>query len=409
MALRREASAAAGGMLPRRVLLRRLGGLTVGSVLAFCPRLAAQPRATAGSRGDTVIRFAVAAGEEGRFLAWPANNGCWSWDGGREVLVGYTEGPWVEKEGHRIGSPQINRLARTRDGGLTWVSETPNPFVGRAGDPQQLEAPICFEDGDLALRVVAGEAGSGEERLGGFFVSPDRGQSWGGPFPFAGLESEPALKGLVLTSRTCYRITGERSAQVFLSAQDPQLGRHSSRLDKTFVASTEDGGRQFRFVAWVVPWSDPYRAVMPSLASLGADDLITVLRRKDPRSGEDHPNWIEAYGSTDAGASWSSLGRVAETGIHNGNPGALVRLRDGRLACAYANRSRQQLLLRFSGDRGRTWGPEVVIRDNPFSYDMGYPQMVENHRGELLVLYYLATGQRPHAYIEAALVPATGT
>lgn len=402
MSARRDAPAGAGGILSRRVLLRRLGGLTVGSMLAFSHRLAAQPRVTG-------IRFAVAAGEEGRFLAWPANNGCWSWDGGREVLVGYSEGPWVEKEGHRIGSPQTNRLARSRDGGLSWVSEMPTPFVGRAGGPQQLEAPIRFDDSDLALRVVAGDSGSGEERLGGFFVSSDRGLSWRGPFPFKGLESEPALKGLVLTSRTCYRITGERSAQVFLSAQDPRLGRHSSRLDKTFVASTEDGGRRFSFVAWVVPWSDSYRAVMPSLVSLGGGALITVLRRKDPRAGEDKPNWIEAYASEDGGSSWSSLGRVAQTGIHNGNPGALVRLRDGRLACAYANRSRQQLLLRLSGDRGRTWGPEVVIRDNPFSYDMGYPQMVENHRGELLVLYYLATEQRPHSYIEAALVPITGT
>jgi hypothetical protein len=371
-------------------------------MLAFSPRLRAQPRATG-------IRFAVAAGEEGRFLAWPANNGCWSWDGGREVLVGYSEGPWVEKEGHRIGSPQNNRLARSRDGGLSWASETPTPFVGRAGGPQQLEAPIRFDDQDLALRMVAGDSGSGEERLGVFFVSSDRGLSWRGPFPFKGLESEPALKGLVLTSRTCYRITGERSAQVFLSAQDPRLGRHSSRLDKTFVASTEDGGRHFSFVTWVVPWSDPYRAVMPSLVSLGGDALITVLRRKDPSAGEDKPNWIEAYASEDAGSSWSSLGRVAQTGIHNGNPGALVRLRDGRLACAYANRTRQQQLLRLSGDRGRTWGPELVIRDNPFGYDMGYPQMVENHRGELLVLYYLATEQWPHSYIEAALVPITGT
>ena len=31
-----------------------------------------------------------------------------------------------------------------------------------------------------------------------------------------------------------------------------------------------------------------------------------------------------------------------------------------------------------------------MIRDNPFCYDMGYTQVVENHRGELLVLDYLA-------------------
>jgi hypothetical protein len=36
-----------------------------------------------------------------------------------------------------------------------------------------------------------------------------------------------------------------------------------------------------------------------------------------------------------------------------------------------------------------------VIRDNPFGYDIGYTQVVENHRGELLVLDYLAMKKPP--------------
>ena len=54
--------------------------------------------------------------------------------------------------------------------------------------------------------------------------------------------------------------------------------------------------------------------------------------------------WIDAYRSTDDGASWSFLSRVGETGGWNGNPPALARLRDGRLCCAYGNRSRRQML-----------------------------------------------------------------
>jgi hypothetical protein len=135
---------------------------------------------------------------------------------------------------------------------------------------------------------------------------------------------------------------------------------------------------------------------------LPSGELLTALRRRDPR-GREEANWIDLYGSADGGASWNLRSRVGETGLHNGNPPALVQLRDGRLACVYGNRSRQQVVLRTSRDGGDSWGEERVLRSNPFSYDLGYPQLVQNHRGELVALYYLATSQIPHSYIEAAL------
>lgn len=344
----------------------------------------------------------MVAGEAGRFLAWPANNGLWSWDGGREILVGFHDGPWQEKEGHKVGHPQLQRLARSRDGGLSWHQETPVPYVGREAPPRPLAQPLRLDAPDLAIRVVADAGSSPEERLGRFFVSRDRGHHWQGPFRFTGLERAPELQGLILTSRTSVRITGPASMQLLLSARDPRLGRFSNRLDKTFVAESRDGGLSFRFVSWVVPWSDPYRAVMPSLVDLGGGRLVVALRRRDPRAGGDSPGWIDAYSSADDGRSWSFLSRVGQTGRHNGNPPALALLPDGRLACAYANRSHQAMVLRLSSDGGRSWSAPLQIRANPFQQDMGYPQMAVNQRGELVVIYYLATAERPHSFIEAS-------
>lgn len=353
----------------------------------------------------TVLERVPVAAEPGRFLAWPANNGLWSWDGGREIVVGFHDGPWQDKQdGHKVGQPQQQRLARSRDGGRSWQVETPSPYVGREGALGSLPAPLRFDEADLAIRVVADGRDAPEQRLGRFFVSRDRGHHWQGPYRFDGLEREPALRGLILTSRTAVRGLGPHSAQFLLSARDPRLGRHSNRLDKPFVAETHDGGRRFRFVGWVVPWSDPYRAVMPSLVDLGQGRLVAVLRRRDPRAPEASPSWIDAYGSDDGGRSWHFLSRVGSTGAHNGNPAALARLRDGRLAVAYANRSQQMMVLRLSDDDGRHWGPPLGLRANRFAHDMGYPQMVVNHRGELVVIYYLATAERPHSYIEASLV-----
>lgn len=350
-------------------------------------------------------RLVSVAAEPGRFLAWPANAGLWRWSEGREILVGFVDGPWQDRpDGHKVGNPQVQRLARSLDGGLSWSIETPDPYVGREGPLRDLARPIHFEAPDLALRVVGDGRNRPDERLGRFFVSMDRGHSWQGPFRFNGLERAPQLRGLVLTSRTSVRITGPESAQLLLSARDPRLGRHSNRLDKTFVVQTEDGGRSWRFLSWVVPWSDPYRAVMPSLVELGGERLVVALRRRDPRPDPETPSWIDAYGSEDDGRSWRFLSRVGETGVHNGNPPALALLPDGRLACVYADRSRQAMLLRLSGDQGRSWGPPLLIRANPFHQDMGYPQLTVNQRGELVAIYYLATAERPHSHLEAAIL-----
>ena len=350
------------------------------------------------------VSWVSVVAEPGRFLAWPANHGLWSWQDGRELLVGYGDGPWVDREGHKIGTPQRMRLARSLDGGRSWSRQNPDPpfsLGGTAGSPPR---PIRFDHPDLAVRLLADGRADAEQRLGRFYVSEDRGHRWLGPFRFHGLERERSLRGLILTSRTSYLVRGPSSALFFLSARDPRLGKFNQRLDKAFMAETSDGGRSFRFVSWVVPWSDKRRAVMPSSVDLGPAGLVAALRRRDPFAGEEAPNWIDAYGSRDGGRRWTFLSRVGETGVHNGNPPALTRLRDGRLACAWADRSGQRILLRLSEDGGRSWGPERVIRRNPFSFDMGYPQLRQNDRGELVLLYYLATATQPHSYIEAALI-----
>jgi hypothetical protein len=144
--------------------------------------------------------------------------------------------------------------------------------------------------------------------------------------------------------------------------------------------------------------------VMPSLVDLGNGQLVAVLRRRDPRAPEDTPNWIDAYASDDGGLRWRFLSRVGQSGAHNGNPAALARLPDGRLAVAYANRSQRMMVMRLSEDGGRSWGPALGLRTSRFDHDMGYPQMSVNERGELVVIYYLASADRPYSFIEATVV-----
>jgi hypothetical protein len=90
--------------------------------------------------------------------------------------------------------------------------------------------------------------------------------------------------------------------------------------------------------------------------------------------------------------------------LNNGNPPGLAILKDGRVACCYANRTSSKILLRISEDNGASWDEEIVVRDNPYSYDMGYPQLLQNSNGDLVALYYISTEECPHSYIEAAII-----
>ena len=345
----------------------------------------------------------VVAGEHGRFFAWPANNGLWSWEDGQELLVGHTDGPHDEEGGfHRIGYPQLTKLARSIDGGRIWSSEDPDNFVGKDGEPTASPGNINFGHPGFALRVSATGYHGNEDPVGRFFISYDRGRTWEGSYRFNKLHDAEELKGLVITSRTSYIVTGPNSVQIFMTARNPEL-EHGSLRDKPFLVESTDGGKTFHFITWVVPWSDDCnRAALPSAVKTKDGKLIVAVRVRNPRDF-DIPCWIDTHISEDNGRTWSFLSRVGETGLHNGSPPGLALLKDGRLACAYANRNLLQIMVRFSNDNGKTWGEEFVISDNSVTNDMGYPQMTQNAKGEIVAIYYLATEERPHSYIEAAI------
>jgi hypothetical protein len=382
--------------------------------LFFAAFLAAH--STAQDDEPAPVKHVVVAAAEGRFMGWPANNGLWKWDGGREILVGYTDGPFVRQAGHQIGAEHLSQLARSLDGGLTWATEIPENFVGRAGEPVPSPGNIPFGHPDFALRVAADGYHGASDPVGAFFYSLDRGRTWLGPYRFNGLNEAEELEGLQLTARTNYLVSDDGSIQVFMAARNLSL-ENGSRRDKPFLAESHDAGATFQFVSWIVPWTDPDRAVMPSAARLEDGTLVVAARRRDPTPLDE--NWVDTFVSRDNGRTWFFLSKVGVTGAHNGNPPALLRLADGRLACCFANRSTQKVLLCISDDGGATWGKARVLRHNtfageslpPFVRDLGYPQLVQNDRGELVALYYLAMESPAHpgiepeqSYIEATII-----
>ena len=86
------------------------------------------------------------------------------------------------------------------------------------------------------------------------------------------------------------------------------------------------------------------------------------------------------YYSDDGGGTWQFRSRINDFGA----PTSLVRMQDGRLVAVYGYRLPPYgVRAAVSEDEGETWNPEIILRDDGGSWDLGYPQAIESSRGKV--------------------------
>ena len=198
------------------------------------------------------VQHVIVWREAGRYGGWPANHGMWAW--GDEILVGFSGGYMAPQPigaggpaRHPIDRtrPEQHLLARSTDGGAHWTIEHPEGLrppstTGHmAGVPTERgPAATAFggcadlSDPDFVMTFRMGSADTGPSW---FFVSPDRGRAWKGPFAFPDL----GLKGIA--ARTDYLPLGRQEALAFLTAT-----KSDGKEGRLFVARTTDGGTHLR-------------------------------------------------------------------------------------------------------------------------------------------------------------------
>lgn len=333
----------------------------------------------------------IIAYDSNYFYGWPANHGIWSW--GNEILVGIMRGNYLfDVLHHSIDrSNQVALLARSLDGGETWSIEDPENFVTDPGKPVPLKVSIDYSDPDIAIR----------HHNDRFYYSHDRGKTWKGPFTFTGIDMGE------LTSRTDYNIIGKNTYLAFLSRIDNKV--KANLPDRAFCVKTKDGGKTFQFVSWMTE-TDTIRSVMSSTVRIDANHLISALRRRYDPPVTDKPlpqqNWIDVYESLDNGSTWKFLSKVADTdnGTRNGNPPSLVLLKDGCLCVTYGCRKVPYgIRAKISSDNGKTWGKEIIIRDDAITKDVGYPRSVVRPDGQVVTTYYFTTNENVEQHIAATI------
>ena len=359
--------------------------------LSWLPDL--EPPAVDKSQFLTVkAKHVVVYHEPGRFAAWPANNGIWSW--GDEILVGMFRAYYKENKYHHSvdrTKPMTFALARSLDAGETWVLEDPDNYKGDGGEVKELKSGINFTHPDFAL-YIANE---------NYFLSYSRGKEWAGPFQF------PDFKLGNLTSRTDIMVNGAKDAFMFLSAKDTKV--KATLQDRAFCVRTTDGGKTYNFVSWMAD-IDTIRSVMPATVRMSENHLITALRRRyDPPLDQKKmlpKNYISVHESLDNGKSWQFKSIVAETdrGIRNGNPPSMVKLDDGRIAVMYGYRNRPySIRARISSDHGKTWSKEILLRDDGRKFDIGYTRSIVRDDGKILTVYYFTTEEKKEMHIAATI------
>lgn len=335
--------------------------------------------------------------EPGRFGGWPANHGAWIWD--NEIVVGFERGFFhFNDQRHSIDwdRPAEHVLARSLDGGLTWTLEKHADLkppdgskvagvLTEPGGKQPIDCPggIDFSKPGFALTARMESVDVGPSR---FYYSYDRGHTWSGPYKVSNF----GQRGIA--ARTDYLIDGPHSLTMFLTA-----AKSDGKQGRVICVRTLDGGKTWNLISFVGPEPGPTdKAIMPSSVRLSAKTIVTAIR---------HPTWIEMYRSDDDGATWRYWSKpAADTGIHNGNPPSLVKLRDGRLALTYGYRSEPYgIRARLSPDEGATWSREIVLRSGGGAWDLGYTRSLQRPDGKIVTIYYFNDHPDTERYIGATI------
>jgi len=340
--------------------------------------------------------------EAGRFGGWPANHGVWSW--GNEILVGYSRGYYRDlgPTRHHIDreKPEEFWLARSVNGGTTWTSEHPaekghliprGEFLHGTETPGQtlppivdLREPMDFTHPDFVLTFRMENIDGGISR---FEYSYDRGKTWSGPYRL------PNFGTPGTAARTDYIVNGRRDAFIFIT-----VGKENGREGRPLCARTLDGGLTWQRVSWIGPEPTGF-AIMPSTVRLSETELLTTLRRREGTF-----RWISAWRSRDNAKTWTQEKDPVEY-LGEGNPPMLNRLQDGRLCLTYGFRAYPySIRARLSADNGKTWGPQIILRDDGTDRDIGYVRSVQRPDGKVVTIYYINDEETgPERYIGATI------
>ena len=352
------------------------------------------------------VDHAVVYRREDEFCSWPFTSGFWENAEGTLIAnftsrtVSYNSGDAIRHDvlGQNSSNPKTVTV-RSRDRGKTWDGANPQINMmagpgGGGGPAAMAEMPAAFAERvdylDRNVLVSSGSAGgfATSGARGTVRISRDGGRNWG-PTVLLPLDGLPSTTGV---QSALVRPDGRCLLFLFSVEKD-----NSNRRPLVYASTNE--GREFHFISYIVPKADPWGQADgdytdPSVAFIGhrwfyprgymlpsGRILCTVRCQRDPTG----VMWSEVYYSDDGGETWGFLSRINDYGA----PCNLVLMPDGRIVCVYGYRLMPSgIRATVSEDGGKSWGPEIIVRDDGGSWDLGYPNSWYAGDGQIGTLYY---------------------
>ena len=394
------------GAITRRGALA--GGSAAATMLLASVARAQAPgiiRSYAPPRPLSDVEHMVVYRRENEMVGWPHVMGWWNLGNG-ELLQQVTSITTRYGNADDISHDNLGReglggksvALRSMDYGRTWQEPVfnmmDNADPGQAGVKSMADLqPIDFLDEDILISNSAAGFGTPGGRTS-VRVSKDRGHSWGPPVPVP-LDNLHSLSGM-----NSELVRADGTALIWLMEVDEGgWNRHPC------IYALPPGGHDFHFLTFITPKRDPYgnasgdyqstfrfgghRWFYPRGYMLPNGRMLCVLRSQRDPTGV---MWTEVHYSDDGGRTWGFLSRVNDFG----SPGSLVVRKDGRLVMVYGYRVMPSgIRARVSEDQGKTWGPELIVRDDGGSWDLGYPNAWETDDGKIGVIYYFNSKDDP--------------
>ncbi len=343
------------------------------------------------------LDHAVVYRREDEFCSWPYTRGFWEDANGHlmqnfdAVSIDYLDPDFINHNNlFRNARATRQVTVRSTDRGRTWNGANPEFDVltaaGAGAKPFSESGPIDYLDRNVMVSSFSTGFGTPAGRAP-IRVSKDGGRTWSGPsmLPLDGLHS--------LTALNSYLVRPDGRCLLFMFEVQANGNR------RPLVYGSLDGGTAFHFMSFITPERDPFeqaksdqqasslafsghRWFYPRATLLPNGRILCTLRCQRDPTGD---MWTEVHYSDDGGRTWAFLSRVNDFGA----PGSLVRMGDGRLVMVYGYRlPNYGIRATVSEDEGRTWGRELIVRDDGGSWDLGYPNAWEVEPGKVGCIYY---------------------
>jgi hypothetical protein len=353
-----------------------------------------RPRPSRNAEHSIVYR------NDNEFCGWPFYCGLWKVKDGsllmgfKRIPASYSASAEIHHDRLTVQQGHLN-LIRSTDNGKSWDANSLLEVFDLKTMPEQLpdistwddEPPVDFSSPDTLVMAGAVPVLLYPESRAWLRISTDGGRKWRSPvaMPLGGLKT----------------LTGHGSSMYATRKDGLHLLGLSTTSDdgwtnRPLIYASRDG-REWHFMSFVTPEIYGGSAVSDRVGNqrfgairhfytrpivLKNDKVICSVRfQRDPRD----VIWTDIFGSDDGGRTWEFLSRPTEWGA----PGDLVEMDDGRIVCVYGQRvSPPGIRYKVSEDGGRTWGSEVILRDDGGSWDLGYPRVIQHEPGKCLAVYY---------------------